>query len=197
MEAKAQVWPRSRKNRARRNGAFVSRARRGRRAAGPSPGAETQRDPPHGSAVAGLEDVLVAELRLSQTIDALTEQEREAIASGDPSTVAAVARALSTCLAELARLEAEHDKAVGRLAQQFGLATDLTFEDLLPHLDSAIAQRLGVYRLGILAHLEHTRSLRPANRALARAAAGGTESWRRFLMRLAAGRFAAPAESFD
>ena len=174
----------------------MSSARRGSPVVGAPPGAQTQVDPPHSSAVAGLEDVLVAELHLSQTIDALTEQEREAIASRDPSTPAAVARALSTCLAEFARLEAEHDAAVGQLAQHSGLAHDLTFEQLLPHLDPAIAQRLGVYRLGILAHLEHTRSLRPANRALARAAAGGPETWRRFLMRLAAGADAAPTESF-
>ena len=192
MVANAAAGFRRRRARARRNGAGANASRSNGHAA-PN-GSQVAADPPFSAAVVELEDVLIAELRLAQTIDTLADQDREAILGGDTPAAAAVARAMTTCLAELSRLEAEHDRAVRRLAEQTGLPFDLTLEQLLPHLDAATAQRLGVYRLGIIAHLEHSRSLRPASQALA--VLGNHGKRRHLIMRLVLGAQGSVAEPY-
>jgi hypothetical protein len=99
-----------------------------------------------------------------------------------------------TCLGELSRLETKRDAAIARCARQAGLPADATFEQLLPHLEPGAAQRLSLYRLGIEAHLEHCRALRPANRALAHAAVERHQTWQQFLLRQAAGSSLWPAD---
>jgi hypothetical protein len=191
------------------NGAAFGRRNRGfwRKAAAAVPrppgpdtqaaGAQSPTAPLHPAAfaLAALEEALVAQLRLAQSLDALTEQERLALTTDAPATLAEVVRAKLTCTGELARLEIERDRALAAWAEAAGLRPDTTFEELLPRVETAVAERLSLYRLGIEAHLEHCRALRPANRALARAAVARPHVWRRFLLRQAAGGGAWPAEA--
>ena len=112
----------------------------------------------------------------------------------DPEALVEAVRAKLTCLGELARLEARRDAAVAAWARQSGLPDDTSFDQVLRRLDPATGQRLGLYQLGVEAHLDHCRALRPANRALAQAAVARHADWRHFLLRQAAGGGSWPAE---
>jgi len=181
----------------RRRQGFWRKAAAAAQAAGAQPLAPpppaAPRDPA-ALALVALEDVLVAQLRLAQTVDALAEQERQALKSDAPASLAEVVRAKLTCLGELARLETEGDAALAAWAGAVGRAGDVNFDEMLPHLEPAVAERLSLYRLGIEAHLEHCRALRPVNKALASAAIARHRVWRHFLQRQAAGGAAWPAE---
>lgn len=142
-----------------------------------------------GSSLSLLEDALAAELRVTQSIASLTELEREALRGNDMSRLAEVVQWKEAKLAELTRLEAERDEAARRWSREASpdAGADLSFDQMLRHVDRSTARELDTLRRGIEAHMEHARSLGAGNRALVQAALDRNAALRDYLVTTAAG----------
>lgn len=137
-------------------------------------------------ALAALEEALTAELRITQSIAALADQERSALQEDDLTALAEVVREKEAQLAELVNLESLLNAAASAWAAEHNISAGYaTFDQILRHMDRAVARELSALRDGIQAHLEYTRSLNMGNRALLQAALDRNATLRNFLMGLA------------
>lgn len=141
-------------------------------------------------ALSALEEVLTAQLRITQSIADLTERERLALQSNDLAALVEVVHNRTAHLAELGRLEADRQAATAAWSQAIqpdATDGDLSFDRLLAHSDGETARKLRTLRDGITAYLERARSLSAGNRALVQVALDRNEALRSFLVRLASG----------
>jgi hypothetical protein len=118
-----------------------------------------------------LEECLLAELRMAQTIDMLAELERELLRQDDPDALAGAATNRTACLAKLNLARIASRAAATAYARQAGLPDLTPLPALVARLDPLVGLRLDQCWQGIQAHLEHAGAMAPGSRALARIAA--------------------------
>jgi len=107
-----------------------------------------------------LEETLVSEFRLLQSLLEVTQKESSALLKGSHSILMPIVEDKEAILDQLGNLEETRDKISQSLAADFGVSTQpATIQSLLPHVDSERAQRMRRLCDGILALSEQQRGL--------------------------------------
>lgn len=133
-----------------------------------------------------IETTLAAELRLTQTIASLTENERVALQKNDLNTLAELVNKKEAQMGELVQIEHTRNEAAMAYASENKMADAATalHDDTLTRIDRNAAQRIKVLRDGVQAYVERTRSLNTGNRALLQVALDRNAALRDFLLQL-------------
>lgn len=133
-----------------------------------------------------IETTLAAELRVTQTIASLTENERVALQKNDLNTLAELANKKDAQMGELVQIEQTRNEAAMTYANENKMADAATAlrDDTLTRIDRIAAQRIKVLRDGVQAYVERTKSLNTGNRALLQVALDRNAALREFLLQL-------------
>jgi flagellar biosynthesis/type III secretory pathway chaperone len=133
-----------------------------------------------------IENTLAAELRVTQTIASLTENERVALQKNDLNALAELASKKEAQMGELVQIEQTRSEAVAAYTSEHKLADAAVAlrDEMLTRIDRTAAQRIKVLRDGVQAYVERTRSLNTGNRALLQVALDRNAALREFLLQL-------------
>lgn len=132
-----------------------------------------------------LEDMLVKEFRACQALQALTREERQALASGHVDDLKQLIERKEVQLKEMSDLEEQRRELVSELNRSCGLQPDLaTLADLLSALPAEAAGRLSRLGEGILSLLVDVRDLTHGNRAIATTALERADAIQGYLVSL-------------
>jgi flagellar biosynthesis/type III secretory pathway chaperone len=132
-----------------------------------------------------LEDLLVKEFRACQALQALTKDERQALASGHIEELTRLVERKEAQLDEMGDLENKRRALVQELNRSCNLQPDsATLADLLGALPPDPAGRLGRLAEGILTLLVDVRDMTHGNRAIASTALERADAIQTFLLGL-------------
>jgi flagellar biosynthesis/type III secretory pathway chaperone len=108
-----------------------------------------------------LEETLVSEFRLLQSLLEVTQKESSALLKGSQSILMPIVEDKEAILDQLGVLEETRQKVTQSLSSSFGISTQqpVTIKALLPHIDEERAQRIRRLCDGILALSEQQRGL--------------------------------------
>jgi flagellar biosynthesis/type III secretory pathway chaperone len=107
-----------------------------------------------------LEETLVSEFRLLQSLIEITQKESSALLKGSHSILMPIVENKEAILDQLGALEDARQKISQTLAHSFGIdAQSATIQSLLPHVESERAGRMRRLCDGILALSEQERGL--------------------------------------
>lgn len=133
-----------------------------------------------------LEDLLVKEFRIFQSLHALTREERVALSNNDVQLLLSLVERKEATLDELGRLEDSKRMTVQELATLLELATPsgeaYTVSDVIVALEADAAARLANLREGISALIDKLRDLTHGNRALANTSLERADALQSFLL---------------
>lgn len=113
-----------------------------------------------------LEDFLVKEFRVLQTLFNLTREERHALTKSDAKRLATLTEEKEAILDELGQLDEGRKMTSEGLAIMLSVPTS-TLAALFPHLEPTAAERLSRLSEGITTLIQQSRDLNQGNRALA------------------------------
>jgi flagellar biosynthesis/type III secretory pathway chaperone len=115
-----------------------------------------------------LEAVMVNEFRLSQSLCTLTQEERQALLDGKVEVITAITEKKEAVLDELGRAEDIRQKVTEQLIRLSGMGEYVeNLAQLLPRIESPVAERIGRLREGILSLQGEIREMNRGNYALA------------------------------
>ena len=135
--------------------------------------------------IAELEDALVNEFRIFQSLVELSKKELNALTKHDIQVVLDLVEHKETLLDELGRTEDVRRIVTEDLAEHAGLAIAFpTVSEVVPLLGKPISERLTRIQEGILALGSEIKSLNRSNLALAQAALDWADTTQAFLLSL-------------
>ncbi len=135
--------------------------------------------------VATLEDTLVNEFRIFQSLVDLSRQELDSLTKRDTKTLAGLVEKKEALLDELNQFEDTRQLATEDLAYISGLKTpNPTVSDIIPFLDRVTAERVKRIQGGIVALGREIRSLNRSNIALAKTALEWADATQAYLLSL-------------
>jgi flagellar biosynthesis/type III secretory pathway chaperone len=135
--------------------------------------------------IADLEDSLVNEFRIFQSLVELSKNELDALTKHDIQTLLDLVERKETLLDELGRTEDVRRIVTEDLAQLAGLETALpTVSEVVPILGEPVSERLMRIQEGILALGSEIKDLNRSNLALAQAALEWADATQAFLLSL-------------
>lgn len=140
-----------------------------------------------------VEQSLLAELRLTQTLSFLVESEREALQADDVEALAKIVVEKEECLRGLAHALAESETVISAWGRELNVTDDdATLEQVLTEVDRPTGIHLSMLRAGSRACLDESRITSLGNQALLRVAMERNSALRDFLA-----RSLAPLQSYD
>ena len=129
-----------------------------------------------------LEDVLVQEFRLMQSLIDVTREERNFLPSTDPDGLMGLVEKKENILDQMSLLEERRRTLLIDIARAMGIPAGLsTLAEILPWLDQSIAGRLNRLSEGIAMLVGQARDLNYGNKAMATTALDWLESTKAFL----------------
>ncbi|MEK7441874.1 MAG: flagellar export chaperone FlgN [Chloroflexota bacterium] len=140
-----------------------------------------------------VEQSLLAELRLTQTLTFLVEREREALQADEVETLATIVIEKEECLNQLVHALAESESAISAWGRELHVTNDdATLEQVLTKVDRSTVIHLRMLRAGARACLDESRITSLGNQALLRVAMERNSALRDFLA-----RSLTPLQSYD
>lgn len=140
-----------------------------------------------------VEQSLLAELRLTQTLSFLIEREREALQGDDIESLAKLVIEKEECLSGLVHALAESEAVISVWGRELHVTNDeATLEQVLTKVDRSTGIHLSMLRAGARACLDESRITNLGNQALLRVAMERNSALRDFLA-----RSLAPMQSYD
>lgn len=132
-----------------------------------------------------LEEIMVKEFRVCQTLQSLTKDERVALSSNDASQLLALVEKKEATLDELGQIDEARRMIVQEIGSGLGLpSSSPTVADILRVLDADYARRLKHLHEGIVALMNDVRDLTHGNRTLAKVALERSDAVQAFLLSL-------------
>lgn len=129
-----------------------------------------------------LEDVLVQEFRLMQTLIDVTREERNFLPTTNPDTLMGLVEKKENILDQMSLLEERRRTLLIDIARGMGIPADSSsLSEILPWLDRATAGRLNRLSEGITMLVGQARDLNYGNKAMATTALDWLESTKAFL----------------
>jgi flagellar biosynthesis/type III secretory pathway chaperone len=116
--------------------------------------------------LAALEDYLVREFRLLQSLHNVTKSERLALSKEKAAHLLPIVEEKEALLDELSQLEEGRKTVTASLSMSFGAASS-TVTALFPYLEDTVTARLSRLSDGITTLVNQTRELNHGNQALA------------------------------
>ncbi len=113
-----------------------------------------------------LEDFLVKEFRVLQTLLNLSREERQALTKNDAMRLVTLTEEKEAILDELGQLDEGRKTVSESLAVMLAVPAS-TLTALFPHLESAAAERLGRLSEGITTLIQQSKEINQGNQALA------------------------------
>lgn len=115
-----------------------------------------------------LEDLLVQEFRICQSLHQLTKEERQALSKNDLNSLEVILEQKEVVLDELGQIEDRRRMITQNLGDQVGLKhTDPTITAICQKLNNEMGQRIKRLKEGISALAEEIKILTSGNHALA------------------------------
>ncbi|MBI5715439.1 MAG: flagellar export chaperone FlgN [Chloroflexi bacterium] len=140
-----------------------------------------------------VEQSLLAELRLTQTLTFLVERERDALQADDVESLAKTVVEKEECLRGLAHALVESEAVISAWGRELQLTNDdSTLEQVLTKVDRPTAIHLSMLRAGARACMDESRITSLGNQALLRVAMERNSALRDFLA-----RSLTPLQSYD
>jgi flagellar biosynthesis/type III secretory pathway chaperone len=135
------------------------------------------------SLITTLEDLLVREFRVCQSIFTITKDERLSLSKNDVATLSTLTEQKEALLDELGQIEDQRRMVAQELSNPLGInSPSPTIADISAVLNSEVGSRISRLREGILALAEKTRNLTGGNHALAISALERTDALQTFLL---------------
>lgn len=133
--------------------------------------------------VTSLEDILVKEFRICQSLHTITKDERLALTKNDVPALSTLVEQKEALLDDLTQIEDYRRMLSQNLGEVFGIrAVSPTLTELSTSLNPDIGGRIIHLRDGILAIAEEIKVLTSGNRALAMAAMDRVDAVQTFLL---------------
>ena len=116
-----------------------------------------------------LEDILVREFRICQTLYTITKEEQKSLSNGDIHELASLIEQKESILDQMNQMEENLRVTISKLAQIIDLpARTTSLAEILLALDDEFSERLQRLREGIMALLRVIRNLTYGNQAVAK-----------------------------
>jgi flagellar biosynthesis/type III secretory pathway chaperone len=133
--------------------------------------------------VTSLEDILVKEFRICQSLQSITKDERLALTKNDVPALSTLVEQKEALLDDLTQIEDHRRMLSQNLGEVFGIqATSPTLTEISSSLNADTGGRINHLRDGILAIAEEIKVLTSGNRALAMAAMDRVDAVQTFLL---------------
>lgn len=133
--------------------------------------------------VTSLEDILVKEFRICQSLHTITKDERLALTKNDVPALSTLVEIKEALLDDLTQIEDRRRMLSQNLGEEFGIrASSPTLTEISMSLNSDVGGRITHLRDGILAIAEEIKVLTSGNRALAMAAMDRVDAVQTFLL---------------
>ncbi|MBN1536729.1 MAG: flagellar protein FlgN [Anaerolineales bacterium] len=133
--------------------------------------------------VTSLEDILVKEFRICQSLHIITKDERLALTKNDVPALSTLVEQKEALLDDLTQIEDHRRMLSQNLGEVFGIRADSpTLTEISKSLNADVGGRINHLRDGILAIAEEIKVLTSGNRALAMAAMERVDAVQTFLL---------------
>jgi flagellar biosynthesis/type III secretory pathway chaperone len=133
--------------------------------------------------VTSLEDILVKEFRICQSLHSLTKDERLALTKNDVPALSTLVEQKEALLDDLTQIEDRRRMLSQNLGEVFGIrANSPSLTEISSSLNADVGGRINHLRDGILAIAEEIKVLTSGNRALAMAAMDRVDAVQTFLL---------------
>lgn len=133
--------------------------------------------------VTTLEDILVKEFRLCQSLHNITKDERLALTKNDVPVLSTLVEQKEALLDDLGQMEEQRRMISQYLGEVFGIRTDSpSLAELSTSLSVDVGGRITHLREGIIAIAEEIKALTSGNRALAMASMNRVDAVQSFLL---------------
>ena len=130
-----------------------------------------------------LEDLLVREFRICQSLHSLTKEERLALSSVNVATLSTIVEQKEALLDDLGQIEDNRRMIAQNLATIYGIQSSTpTIAEIARAINSEIGARMNHIREGILALADEIRVITSGNRMLAMTALERSDAVQSFML---------------